>query len=178
MSRMDLQAKHVHVPVSTKMNMQTGSGMPVRSQGPAGRGAWLVSKRARGAERGVTSRVLAALLSTGHRGGGGSTAAKGDEEAARRLATPQPVTGKGVGTDEQEEQDAEREAEWGAGDSDAATRRQAGKDGKIAGDGGPGMRQGICEGTGRTNGSSHAHARERGWQSLLETSGLRSNRAL
>lgn len=40
MSRIDLQAKHVHVPVSTKRNMQTGSGMPVRSQGGASRGIW------------------------------------------------------------------------------------------------------------------------------------------
>ena len=74
----------------------------------------------------VTSRALAPLLSTRQREGGGSTAAKGEEEAARQLATPQPVTGKGVGNEEQGEQDAE----WGAGESGAATRRQAGKDGK------------------------------------------------
>jgi len=73
------------------------------------------------------------LLSLLSMRGGGSTAAKGEEEAARQLATTtrygQGSKQGGTGGGERE---AERDAEWGA----------------------------------------------RGWQSLLETSGLRSKLAL
>ncbi len=69
------------------------------------------------------------LLSLLSMRGGGSTAAKGEEEAARQLATTtrygQGSKQGGTGGGERE---AERDAEWGARDSGAATRRQADKD--------------------------------------------------